>query len=37
MPVSETASKVEKTYYELLVAQRQLDVAKVKSTETANK
>jgi len=37
MPVSETASKVEKTYYELLVAQRQLDFAKVKSTETANK
>jgi outer membrane protein TolC len=37
MPVSETASKVEKTYYELLVAQRQLDFAKVKSTETANR
>jgi outer membrane protein TolC len=37
MPVSETASKVEKTYYELLVAQRQLDFAKAKATETGNK
>jgi outer membrane protein TolC len=37
MPVSETASKVEKSYYELLVAQRQLDFVKVKATETANK
>ncbi len=37
MPVSETANKVEKNYYELLVAQRQLDYAKVKATETGNK
>jgi outer membrane protein TolC len=37
MPVSETASKVEKAYYELLVAQRQLDFAKAKTTETENK
>ncbi len=37
MPVPETASKVEKAYYELLVAQRQLDFAKVKATESANK
>ena len=37
MPVSETANKVEKNYYELLVAQRQLDFAKVKATETGNK
>ncbi len=37
MPVSETASKVEKAYYELLVAQRQLDYAQAKATETGNK
>jgi outer membrane protein TolC len=37
MPVPETASKVEKAYYELLVAQRQLDFAKAKATEGANK
>jgi outer membrane protein TolC len=37
MPVSETASKVEKAYYELLVAQRQQAFAKSKATETENK
>ena len=37
MPVAEAASKVEKAYYELLVAQRQLAFAKVKSTEIENK
>jgi outer membrane protein TolC len=37
MPVSETASKVEKAYYELLVAQRQLVLTKLKATETENK
>src|SRR5208282_5195067 len=37
MPVSETASKVEKAYYELLVAQRQQAFAKVKTRETENK
>ena len=37
MPVAETASKVEKAYYELLVAQRQLAFAKVKATESENK
>jgi outer membrane protein TolC len=37
MPVSETATKVEKAYYELLVAQRQLALAKVKATEIGNK
>ena len=37
MPVSETANKVEKAYYELLVAQRQLAFANVKSKETENK
>lgn len=37
MPVSETASKIEKAYYELLVAQRQLDLAKVKGRESENK
>lgn len=37
MPVSETASKVEKTYYELLVAQRQLAFARVKATQAENK
>jgi outer membrane protein TolC len=37
MPVSETASKVEKTYYELLVAQRQQAFAKSKATQTENK
>jgi outer membrane protein TolC len=36
-PVSETASKVEKAYYELLVAQRQLAFAKLKATETENR
>jgi outer membrane protein TolC len=35
--VSETSSKVEKAYYELLVAQRQLDYARAKATETGNK
>jgi outer membrane protein TolC len=34
MPVYETASKVEKAYYELLVAQRQLTFVKMKATET---
>lgn len=37
MPVSETANKVENTYYELLVAQRQLAFANAKATETGNK
>jgi outer membrane protein TolC len=37
MPVSETARKVEKAYYELLVAQRQLVLTKLKATETGNK
>jgi outer membrane protein TolC len=37
MPVSETATKVEKAYYELLVAQRQLALAKVKATEIGDK
>jgi len=37
MPVYETASKVEKAYYELLVAQRQLTFVKMKATETENK
>jgi hypothetical protein len=37
MPLSETASKVEKAYYELLVAQRQLVLTKLKATETGNK
>jgi outer membrane protein TolC len=37
MPVSDTAAKVERAYYELLVAQRQLAFAKVKATETENK
>jgi outer membrane protein TolC len=37
MPVSETASKVEKAYYELLVAQRQLAFAQAKTTETGNR
>jgi outer membrane protein TolC len=37
MPVSETASRVETTYYELLVAQRQQAFAKLKATETENK
>jgi outer membrane protein TolC len=37
MPVSETASIVEKSYYGLLVAQRQLVLANVNATETANK
>jgi len=37
MPVSETANNVEKAYYQLLVAQRQLAFAKAKATETGNK
>lgn len=37
MPVSETASRVEKAYYELLVAQRQQALAKLKAKETENK
>jgi outer membrane protein TolC len=37
MPVSETAGNVEKAYYGLLVAQRQLVLTNVKATETANK
>jgi outer membrane protein TolC len=37
LPVSETATKVEKAYYELLVAQRQLAFAKAKATEIGNK
>jgi outer membrane protein TolC len=37
MPVSEAASRVEKAYYELLVAQRQLALAKFKATETENR
>ncbi|HEY6376928.1 MAG TPA: TolC family protein [Edaphobacter sp.] len=37
MPVSETADNVEKTYYGLLVAQRQLALAKMKAMETGNK
>jgi outer membrane protein TolC len=37
MPVTEAASKVEKAYYELLVAQRQLTLAKMKSAEVENK
>ena len=37
MPVSETASKVEKAYYELLVAQRQLAFTRAKAIETGNK
>jgi outer membrane protein TolC len=37
MPVSGTASKVEKAYYELLVAQRQLAFARVKATQSENK
>lgn len=37
MPAAETASKVEKAYYELLVAQRQLAFAKVKASESENK
>ncbi len=37
MPVSETASNVEKLYYDLLVAQRQLALANATATETANK
>lgn len=37
MPVSETASKVEKAYYDLLVAQRQLAFSKAKAMETENK
>jgi outer membrane protein TolC len=37
MPVTETASKVENAYYELLVAQRGLAFAKAKATETGNK
>jgi outer membrane protein TolC len=37
MPVSETASNVEKAYYGLLVAQRQLALANSNAIETANK
>ncbi len=37
MPVSETASKVEKSYYDLLVAQRQFAFAKAKASETGNR
>jgi len=37
MPVAETATKVETTYYQLLVAQRQLDFAKAKAAEDGNK
>jgi outer membrane protein TolC len=37
MPVSETASMVEKDYYGLLVAQRQLVLANAKATDTAQK
>ncbi len=37
MPVSETASKVEKAFYELLVAQRQMAFAKLKATQTENR
>lgn len=37
MPVSTTANNVEKNYYELLVAQRQLVLAKVKAKGTENK
>jgi outer membrane protein TolC len=37
MPVSQRASNVEKTYYELLIAQRQVTFAQVKATETGNK
>jgi len=37
MSVSETANKVEKNYYELLVAQRQLAFVKAKATKTENK
>ena len=37
LPVSETANKVEKSYYELLVAQRQLAFAKAKATETEDR
>lgn len=37
MPVAETASKVEKAFYELLVAQRRLALARGKATETGNK
>jgi outer membrane protein TolC len=37
MAAAETASKVEKAYYELLVAQRQLAFAKVKASESEKK
>jgi len=37
MPASETATKVEKAYYQLLVAQRELDFAQAKAMETGNK
>jgi outer membrane protein TolC len=37
MPVSEAAGKVEKAYYDLLVAQRQLAFAKLQAKETENK
>lgn len=37
MPAAETASKVEKAYYDLLVAQRQLAFANAKASESENK
>lgn len=37
MPVSEAAAKVEKAYYDLLVAQRQLAFTKLQARETENK
>jgi outer membrane protein TolC len=37
MPVAETATKVEKAYYQLLVAERELDFAQAKAMETGNK
>jgi len=36
-PVAETSSRVEKAFYELLVAQKQLAFAKVKARETGDK
>jgi outer membrane protein TolC len=37
MPVTETARKVEKNYYELLIAQRQLTFAQLRAKEFENK
>ena len=37
MPASETASNVEKAYYELLVAQRELVVARIQAQDVRNK